>query len=267
MHQKVWKELTSVTARLALYHHHLYQLHLYHLWLLWFLMMTERQMLHASSRKTRRRIQGSTGWAAIAQSLGRCRRISSWKPLPAMGRTRKWCGVAQSDRCTKDKSCKTNWLVFYSDMSGCVEKGTAACVVHLDFSKGFDMISHRLLTAKPMRYRLGMQTTEGVEKWLDCQVQRVVMAAWGPSGGQLVVVCLKDWQRNWYSSMPSLMTRMIGWTALLECLQMTPNWGLHSVYWKAGLLFKEDRLEKLADRNNIGFIEQRPMQSWASGHG
>lgn len=73
--------------------------------------MTERQMLHASSRRARRRIKGSTDWPAIAQSLERWGRKSSWKPLLAMGRTKMWLGVAQTERRTRQILPKQlDWL-------------------------------------------------------------------------------------------------------------------------------------------------------------
>lgn len=56
----------------------------------------------------------------------------------------------------------------------------------------------------------------------------------------------------------------MGWTALLECLRMTPDWGSCSMCWKAGLLSKQDRVKKVADRSLTGFIKQRPVQNWAS---
>lgn len=34
--------------------------------------------------------------------------------------------------------------------------------------------------------------------------------------------------------------------------------------WKAGLLSKQDRVKKVADRSLTGFIKQRPVQNWAS---
>lgn len=76
-----------------------------------------------------------------------------------MGRTRKWLGVAQSDRHIEGKSCPTNLIVFYSDMSGCVEKGRTECVVHLDFSKA----SHVDSLAKPVKYRLHVFMMKWVE--------------------------------------------------------------------------------------------------------
>lgn len=54
-----------------------------------------------------------------------------------------------------------------------MEKVRAAGVIQLDFG----VMSCRLFTATPVRYRLGLWTMKWVENWLDFQVQKVVMAA------------------------------------------------------------------------------------------
>ncbi|GAB0202828.1 mitochondrial enolase superfamily member 1 [Grus japonensis] len=49
---------------------------------------------------------------------------------------------------TKGKSCLTNAIAFYDDMTGWVDEGRAVGVVYLDFSKVFDTISHNVLIKK-----------------------------------------------------------------------------------------------------------------------
>lgn len=144
---------------------------------------------------------------------------------------------------------------------GRVEKVRAAGVIQLDFG----MMSCRLFTATPVRYRLGLWTMKWVENWLDFQVQKVVMAAWGPAGGWLLVLCLRDWLWDQYCLKPSSMTSMMGWTTLYDSLDRTPNGEQQSTCWKAGLLFiKQYSLEKLADGKLMTFVKWKPVQSWTS---
>jgi len=49
---------------------------------------------------------------------------------------------------TKGKSCLTNLIAFYDDMTGWVNEGRAVDVVYLDFSKTFDTVFHNILLGK-----------------------------------------------------------------------------------------------------------------------
>ncbi|CAM5121123.1 unnamed protein product [Eretmochelys imbricata] len=85
---------------------------------------------------------------------------------------------------TKGKSCLTNLITFYDEITGSVDEGKAVDVLFLDFSKAFDMVSHSIHVSKLKKYGLDECTIRWVESWLDCRAQRVMingsMSSWPP---------------------------------------------------------------------------------------
>ncbi|KAK4827590.1 LOW QUALITY PROTEIN: hypothetical protein QYF61_019492 [Mycteria americana] len=59
---------------------------------------------------------------------------------------------------TKGKSCLTNLINFYSEMSGLVDEGRAVGIVYLDFRKACDTVTEKILTDKLWIYGLDEQT-------------------------------------------------------------------------------------------------------------
>ncbi|CAM4531860.1 unnamed protein product, partial [Lepidochelys olivacea] len=84
----------------------------------------------------------------------------------------------------KGKSCLTNLIAFYDEITGSVDEGKAVDALFLDFSKTFDTVSPSILVSKLKKYGLDGCTTGWVESWLDCRAQRVVingsMSSWQP---------------------------------------------------------------------------------------
>ncbi|CAM4623734.1 unnamed protein product [Caretta caretta] len=85
---------------------------------------------------------------------------------------------------TKGKSCLTNLIAFYDEITGSVDEGEAVDVLFLDFSKTFDTVSHSILASKLKNYWLDEWTIRWIESWLDCLARRVLingsMSSWQP---------------------------------------------------------------------------------------
>jgi len=79
-------------------------------------------------------------------------------------------------RSMKRKSCWTNLVTFYSEMTGLVDEGRAVNTVCLGFSRVFDTVSRKILLDKLLVYRLDEQTARWIENWLNGQAQWVVIS-------------------------------------------------------------------------------------------
>ena len=85
---------------------------------------------------------------------------------------------------TISRSYLTNLISFYDWVTRLVDEGKPVDVVYLDFSKAFDTLSHRILLEKLAAHGLHRYTLCWVKKWLEVQVQRVVVngakSSWQP---------------------------------------------------------------------------------------
>ncbi|XP_064032402.1 uncharacterized protein LOC135192945 [Pogoniulus pusillus] len=84
----------------------------------------------------------------------------------------------------KGRSCLTNLISFYDQVTRLVNVGKAVDVFYLDFSKAFDTVCHKKLLAKLAAHDLDRFTLCWIKNWLDGRAQRVVVngatSSWQP---------------------------------------------------------------------------------------
>lgn len=78
------------------------------------------------------------------------------------------------------KSCLTNLIAFYDEMTSLVDEERAEDVSHLNFSKAFITGCHSILINK----LLTRQAVRWIENWLKCQAQKIIVSgiksSWRP---------------------------------------------------------------------------------------
>ena len=75
----------------------------------------------------------------------------------------------------KGRSCLTNLISFYDQVTHLADEGKAVDVIYLDFSKAFDAVSHSILLGKLVACGLGRCTLHWVKNSLDGWAQKVVV--------------------------------------------------------------------------------------------
>lgn len=84
------------------------------------------------------------------------------------------------------RSCLTNLLEFFDDITKILDEGDPVDVIYLDFQKAFDKVPHQSLCQKLASHGLGGQLLNCIQEWLSDRKQRVVI-----NGQTLQVECPK----------------------------------------------------------------------------
>uniref|UniRef100_A0A8C5MT82 Reverse transcriptase domain-containing protein n=1 Tax=Leptobrachium leishanense TaxID=445787 RepID=A0A8C5MT82_9ANUR len=75
----------------------------------------------------------------------------------------------------KHRSCQTNLITFYEEVSRSIDQGVAVDVIYLDFAKAFVTVPHKRLLFKLRKIGLDENTCSWIENCLKDRVQRVVI--------------------------------------------------------------------------------------------
>ena len=75
----------------------------------------------------------------------------------------------------KARSCLTNLICFFEEITKWVDDGSLVDVVYLDFQKAFDKVSHQRLLLKLKAHGIGNDVINWIEKWLTHRRQKVVV--------------------------------------------------------------------------------------------
>ena len=83
----------------------------------------------------------------------------------------------------KGKSCLTNLLEYFENVTKFLVQGDPLDVIYLDFAKAFDKVLHKRLVKKLEAHGIGGKISRWIENWLTGSRQRVNINGKGKSGG------------------------------------------------------------------------------------
>ena len=75
----------------------------------------------------------------------------------------------------KARSCLTNMLCFYEEITKWIDEGSPVDIVYLDFQKAFNKVQHQRLLLKLKAHGIGDGIINWIEKWLTNRRQHVVV--------------------------------------------------------------------------------------------
>eukprot|EP00061_Rhincodon_typus_P010363 g34598.t1 len=85
----------------------------------------------------------------------------------------------------QDRSCLTNLIEFFKEVTKVINEGRVVDVVYIDFSKAFDKVPHGRLIQKMKMHRIHGDLAACIQNWLAHRRQRVVVKAHIPKTSKI----------------------------------------------------------------------------------
>ena len=79
----------------------------------------------------------------------------------------------------KSKSCLTNLLCFFEEVTKWVDEGSPVDIIYLDFQKAFEKVPHQRLILKLKFHGIGISTINWIEQWLTDRQETESSGIWG----------------------------------------------------------------------------------------